>query len=240
MKRALGYVRVSGKTQEKSGTGLEEQRAQIETWALHNDYEIVDWFSDSITGELPWDKRPGMKALVDRLALNGVQAIIVHQLDRIARGKSAIFEGFFEIVEAAGVQVISVVDGLLTDDLGCDEFKSADAEMIRSIKQAIVRQEKRKLVARMKLGRIRAKAQGIHVDGRYAYGADPNKPAERITLARMQELRASGMTCYGIAKQLDAEGFNPRSAAKWTPNGVNQILERESKCTDKAMATRTT
>lgn len=227
--KALGYARVSGRTQALDGTGLQEQRAQCEAWAAHNGYEIVQWFEDSITGETPWDKRPAMRALVERVAVNGVGAVIVHQLDRIARGKSAIFEDFFEIVSANGMQVISVVDGLLTDDPQGDEFKSADAEMIRSIKQAIIRQEKRKLVARMTLGKLRAKAAGKRVDGKYGYGADPNKPEELVTLTRMRQLRASGMTCYRVAKVLNGEGLRPRTAERWKPNVVHQILDREEK-----------
>ncbi|MGD1076788.1 MAG: recombinase family protein [Candidatus Sulfotelmatobacter sp.] len=229
MKRALGYARVSGRTQALDGTGLQEQRAQCEAWAAHNGYEIVEWFEDSITGETPWDKRPAMTALVERVAVNGIDAVIVWQLDRIARGKSAIFEGFFEIVAASGVQVISTIDGILTDDPQGDEFKSADAEMIRSIKQAIIRQEKRKLVARMTLGKLRAKAAGKRVDGKYAFGADPNKPNELITLARMRQLRDAGLTVYRVCKILNAEGLRPRTAERWKPNVVAAILTREEK-----------
>jgi DNA invertase Pin-like site-specific DNA recombinase len=208
---------------------LQEQRAQCEAWAAHNGYEIVEWFEDSITGETPWDKRPAMTALVERVAVNGIDAVIVWQLDRIARGKSAIFEGFFEIVAASGVQVISTIDGILTDDPQGDEFKSADAEMIRSIKQAIIRQEKRKLVARMTLGKLRAKAAGKRVDGKYAFGADPNKPNELITLARMRQLRDAGLTVYRVCKILNAEGLRPRTAERWKPNVVAAILTREEK-----------
>jgi site-specific DNA recombinase len=229
VKRALGYARVSGKSQANDGTGLQEQVAQCEAWAERNGYEIVQWFEDSVTGELPWDKRPAMRALVERVAVNGIDAVVVHQLDRIARGKSGIFEDFFEIVSANGMQVISVVDGLLTDDPQGDEFKSADAEMIRSIKQAIIRQEKRKLVARMTLGKLRAKAAGIRVDGKYAFGADPSKPEELVTLARMRQLRDSGMTCYRVAKVLNGEGLRPRTAAKWAPNTIDQIVRRKEK-----------
>ena len=109
MKKALGYSRVSGRSQANGGTGLEEQRAQCEAWAARNDYEIVQWFEDAgVSGELPWDKRPAMRALVERLALNGVEAVICHQLDRLTRGKSAIAEDFLAVVAACKVQVISV------------------------------------------------------------------------------------------------------------------------------------
>lgn len=79
------------------------------------------------------------------------------------------------------------MDGVLTDVEG-DEFKSADAERVRTIKQGIVRAEKRKLVARMKLGRMRAKAEGRRICGEYFYGTDRRRPEEVATLARMRQL----------------------------------------------------
>jgi site-specific DNA recombinase len=225
MKKALGYIRVSGKAQKSGGAGLKDQRDAIASWAATNGYEIVQWFEDVITGEAPWDKRPAMRAIVERLAVNGIDAVIVPQLDRVARGKSRIFEDFFEIVQLAGVQVISVVDGVLTEVDG-DEFKSADAELVRTIKQAIVRAEKRKLVARMTLGRMRAKAEGRRICGEYFYGTDPRRPEEVTVLARMRALRAEGATCYAIAKRLNTEGLKPRKAANWSPNVVSEILDR--------------
>jgi DNA invertase Pin-like site-specific DNA recombinase len=185
----------------------------------------VQWFEDVISGELPWDKRPAMRGIVERLAVNGIAAVLVHQIDRVARGKGRIFEDFYEVVQLANVQVISVVDGVQTDVEG-DEFKNADAELVRTIKQAVVRAEKRKLVARMTLGRMRAKAEGRRICGEYFYGTDPRRPDEVATLARMRQLRADGLSCYAIAKRLSVEGLKPRKAAKWSPNGVAKILDR--------------
>jgi DNA invertase Pin-like site-specific DNA recombinase len=227
-RKALGYARVSGKSQEIDGTGLDEQVAQITAWAASNGYEIVGWFKDAITGELSWNERPGMKALVERLALNGVEAIIVHQMDRIARGKSGIFEDFYAVAETANVAVISVVDGVLTDVAG-DEFKSADSEMIRTIKQAIVRQEKRKLVARMALGKARCRATGNWREGRLPYGSHPAYPEEKAALARIVVLAESGCSLRAIARTLDAEGYKPRKAVKWSGVSIAAILERREK-----------
>jgi DNA invertase Pin-like site-specific DNA recombinase len=226
MKKALGYIRVSSKVQASDGNGLLDQSDAIKAWAERNGYEIVEWFEDVISGELAWDKRPAMRGLVERLAVNGIEAVLVHQIDRITRGKSEIFDGFVAMVEASEVQVISVVDGLLTADPKADEFQNIDRDMFLKFKVEIVRAEKRKLVARMTLGRMRAKAEGRRICGEYFYGTDPRRPDEVATLARMRELRADGLSCYAIAKQLSVEGLNPRKAAKWSPNGVAKILER--------------
>jgi DNA invertase Pin-like site-specific DNA recombinase len=147
-------------------------------------------------------------------------------MDRIARGKPAIFETIIDLIGSAGVALYSVVDGLLTDNEADDEFQRADKTMTLGIKMNVLRAEKRKLVERMKRGKVRAKEAGKRTAGEYFYGTDPRRPGEVATLARMRQLKVEGLTCYGIAKRLDAEGLKPRKAEKWSPNGVQQILER--------------
>lgn len=226
MKKALAYTRVSGKSQALDGTGLLEQRAAIETWAARNDYEVIQWFEDAKTGELPWQERPAMRALVERVAVNGIDAVIVPQLDRVGRGKQSVFEDFFEIVQASGVQVISVVDGVLTDDPSGDEYQNIDKDLLLGLKMQIIRAEKRKLVHRMALGRMRAQAAGQRVNGQYFFGTDPRKPEEKAALERMHELAATGLTAYAVAKQMNAEGIKPRTADKWLECSVKKILKR--------------
>jgi DNA invertase Pin-like site-specific DNA recombinase len=229
MKRAIGYLRVSGRTQFNDGTSIDEQRAQITAWAAVRGFEMLEWFTDGVTGELARHQRPGMAALVERVSAKDLDAVIVHQLDRIGRGRSAIFEDFLSIAGSA-VAVWSVVDGLLTSDTSLDEFQNADKDMILGIKMQIVRNEKRKLVARMKLGKLRAAKQGRHVNGIYPYGAHPERPEEKTALARMRQMRDGEQRSYdAIAATLNAEGVNPRSAARWTAWAVNKILNREAR-----------
>jgi len=179
-----------------------------------------------VSGEKPWQDRPRAFALVERLARNGVDAVIVHQLDRVGRGKSAIFENFLQAIVDVGVQVISVVDGKLTPDSSLDEFQQADHDMLLAIKMALVRQEKRKLVARMRLGKLRKAKKGAHVNGVYPYGADPRRPDETAVLHKMRELRASGATCYSIAQHLNTGNMKPRNTASWSAWAVQKILLR--------------
>lgn len=57
MKKAIGYIRVS--TEEQSADdkyGIEVQRQAILAYAADNDYEIVHWLTDTISGAK--DNRP--------------------------------------------------------------------------------------------------------------------------------------------------------------------------------------
>ena len=166
--------------------------------------------------------RPGQREAVESV-LQGRDTLVVMST---GAGKSAIFENFLEAIVELGVQVISVVDGKLTPDSSLDEFQQADHDMLLSIKMAIIRQEKRKLVARMKIGKLRKAKTGARVNGIYPYGDDPRRPEETATLQKMRELRASGATCYAISEHLNKKNIAPRSTAKWTPWAVQKILDR--------------
>ena len=61
------------------------QRAAIAGFAAANGYEIVDEYYDVVSGADPIGERPGFKAMLDRIAGNGVRTILVESPDRFAR-----------------------------------------------------------------------------------------------------------------------------------------------------------
>jgi DNA invertase Pin-like site-specific DNA recombinase len=229
MKYAVAYTRVSGRTQATDGTGLDEQRAQIETWAQVHGYTVGEWFSDpGVSGELPWSKRGGMVALIERVAATGVDAVIAADLSRIGRGEQRIFDDIIELLEQKA-DVYTVAEGRITSKPIAEEneFACIDRGMVLDIRKAIIRAEKRKLVAKMRLGRIRKKGRGEHCDGQYRYGAHPNKPDEVRVLNAMKHMRDIEQRSFdAIAGTLNAQGTHPRRALLWTPWAVNKILKR--------------
>jgi DNA invertase Pin-like site-specific DNA recombinase len=228
MKTALVYTRVSGRSQQ-DGSSPDEQVAQCTTYAGAHGYTIVGEYRDVVSGDKAWQDRPAARALVERLAAGGVACVLVHMLDRVARGKSAIFDDFLQACADAGSQVVSVVDGLLTEDDTLDEFANADKSLILSIKQAVIRAEKRKLVQRMRLGKAAKRELGKHVDGIYRYGRDPRRPAESAILERIRAQAQAGVSGRSIAKALNSEGIPARSASAWSSQAVSGILRREQR-----------
>jgi len=53
------------------------QRAAIAAFAKANGYVIVEEFYDVVSGADPIAERPGFKAMLDRIAGNGVRVILV-------------------------------------------------------------------------------------------------------------------------------------------------------------------
>lgn len=65
--KAVIYCRVSSKTQEAEGHGLESQETRCRQYVLAKGYEVAAVFPDTITGGGDFMKRPGMVALLSFL-----------------------------------------------------------------------------------------------------------------------------------------------------------------------------
>jgi DNA invertase Pin-like site-specific DNA recombinase len=70
------------------------QSAAIASFAKAHGYRIVDEFYDAaVSGADPVAERPGFKAMLDRIAGNGVRIILVESPDRFARDLSVQITG---------------------------------------------------------------------------------------------------------------------------------------------------
>jgi DNA invertase Pin-like site-specific DNA recombinase len=83
---AIGYVRVSTSAQERSGLGLEAQRAAIEDFAQAEGFTIRQWFTEaeSGAGSDALEKRPQLAGAIEA-ATKLKAAILVAKLDRLSR-----------------------------------------------------------------------------------------------------------------------------------------------------------
>jgi DNA invertase Pin-like site-specific DNA recombinase len=75
---AIGYMRTSSATNVGADKDSEaRQRAAIEAFAKRAGYAVVDWFYDTdVKGSDPVTERDGFRAMLDRIAGNGVRTII--------------------------------------------------------------------------------------------------------------------------------------------------------------------
>ena len=83
MKTAVLYIRVSSDDQVR-GTSLGTQEAENRAWCDRNGYTVAEIFRDEGESAKTAD-RPGLINAIARVHRGGIDALIVHKLDRLAR-----------------------------------------------------------------------------------------------------------------------------------------------------------
>lgn len=93
LKKAVIYCRVSSKSQETEGHGLESQETRCRQHAVAKGYEVAAVFPDTITGGGDFMKRPGMVALLSFLDAQPHESFVVifDDLKRFARDRDFHF-----------------------------------------------------------------------------------------------------------------------------------------------------
>lgn len=227
---AVGYVRVSTDRQAEHGFGVETQRATLAAWAANNECHLVEIYVDEgVSGTTDAIDRPGLAEAMQMIAEGRASTLVVARLDRLARSLS-VQEACLAQLWVWGATVWACDIGEVRRDDPSDPMRTALRQMVAVFSQL----ERAMIVARMREGRA-TKAQ----DGGYAYGAPPygyraeagalvRHPVEQQTIERMMDLRAAGQSLREIGQILDHEGRPPRRSARWHPNAIRRIVERET------------
>jgi DNA invertase Pin-like site-specific DNA recombinase len=207
MKRVAGYLRVSTDQQADSGLGLAAQRARITSEAKHRGWEVV-WFVDD--GYSAKDlNRPALTDALAALAAHDLDGLVVAKLDRLSRS----VVDFSNTLNRAKKQKWAVV--LL--DLGVDT-STPNGKLVAGLMAQIAEWEREVIGQRTREALAAAKARGQRL-GR------PRATPDHV-VARVVDLRASGLTASAIARALTDEGIpTTRGAVAWGPSSVRRLLK---------------
>jgi site-specific DNA recombinase len=234
-KRAVIYVRVSTDEQAK-GYSLQTQKEKCEAHAVERGYTLAATFQDAHTGtELD---RPGLNELNQFIADEGVDVLIVYDIDRLSRevGNQAIIEMEMARADVSIEYVLGGYDG------------TPEGELMKVIKSGIAQYENRQRVERSrrgKAGRVRAGyvlCGGGRAPYGYTYVSEPHKgwfeinPDEADVVRKIYSwLTDEGLSSYAIAKRLWDENVLTRGdysavvaktggRSEWSPSTVRQII----------------
>jgi DNA invertase Pin-like site-specific DNA recombinase len=104
--RAVGYLRARADDQQRVMCRLDEQRREIDVWALEHGYEIVAWFAD-VNSSANDAMRPAFKALITLAAEEPrtFSAVLATSGTRWSREYS-LFEQTYKSLHDVGISLL--------------------------------------------------------------------------------------------------------------------------------------
>jgi DNA invertase Pin-like site-specific DNA recombinase len=225
MDRAVAYLRVSTQRQQRSGLGIEAQRAAIERFAAGEGLTLIGEYTEAETGKGSdaLDRRPRLAA-----ALGAARAakcfIVVSKLDRLSR----------DVAFVAGLMAQRVP--FIVAELGRD----ADPFMLHLF-AALAEKERRLISERTRAALQAKKAAGARLGnpvnlveagslGRtvQASAADRFFASVHQQLLAIQKSGASSLA--EIADALNERGVQSSKGGKWHRSAVRNLLARAKSC----------
>jgi len=175
---------------------------------------VSEFADDGVTGKLPMHARPQGKLLIAALLADGVKTVICYDAKRIGRTQPA----FWSFIGMCRDNGITVLDASGTD-LG--------GSVMGGVNGMLAEMDRDATVSRLAAGKKQWRSQR-RVDGRWPYGEHPSREydAERAVVTRICQMHADGISSYGIAKTLNAEGTRTRYGCEFKTQTVQNILER--------------
>jgi DNA invertase Pin-like site-specific DNA recombinase len=221
MERIVTYLRVSTRQQQRSGLGIDAQRAAIERFAATESLSISAEFVEfeSGKGADALERRPQLAA-----ALAAAKAlkcsVVVAKLDRLSR----------DVAFVAGLMAQRVP--FMVAELGRD----ADPFMLH-LYAALAEKERRLIAERTKAALAAKKAAGTRLGnprnlahagsiGRAALIDVADEFASSLTPV-VQAIRASGaLTLASMTIELNRRGIRSARGGKWHRSSVANLLSR--------------
>ncbi len=238
MKIAVGYVRCS--TDEQGATSIPQQKAEIERWAVANQFEIADWFSDEGRSGTGFDKRPAFNELVRRIENKpNFQFVLVYDESRWGRAINPRENSYWKMhFDRHGVRVRMVHSGSKNgNDIGSyvvEVIESAEAseyskKLSRSIRRGMLSPQQgkysrggtspygfKRIAVDLQTGSRRELTPGSRsVPRQEKVVWDLGEPIEVETVRRIFEMKSKGYGQVAIANRLNEEGIPCPKRGRW-------------------------
>jgi DNA invertase Pin-like site-specific DNA recombinase len=223
MESAIAYLRVSTQRQQRSGLGIEAQRAAIARFAEAEGLAIIGEYveAESGKGADALDLRPQLAAAL-AAARKAKCSVVVAKLDRLSRDVA-----FVSRLMAQRVPFIVA-------ELGRD----ADPFMLH-LYAALAEKERRLISERTKAALAAKKASGIKLGnprniaqagelGRSVQAATADRFAANLMPVVRAIQNTGATTLEAITQALNQRGIRTARGAKWYASSVMNVLERAS------------
>ncbi len=223
--RAVGYVRVSGRNQVE-GHGFERQEEAIRGFCQVAGVEVVRVYrEEGVSGTLGEADRPAFAAMVSDMIREGIEAVVVEGLDRLAR-ELRIQEQLLVYLASKGLSLHSARTGEdVTAAIAEDPMRRAMVQ----IQGVFAELEKGLLVRKLRQAREARREETGKCEGRRGYAELAPELIEKVKRMRRSYGSRRGMTYREVAEHLNAEGYRTLSGGLWTGHSVQMLMRRASR-----------
>jgi DNA invertase Pin-like site-specific DNA recombinase len=225
MESAIAYLRVSTQRQQRSGLGIEAQRATIARFAEAEGLTIIGEYVEAETGKGSdaLDRRPQLAAAL-AAAKAAKCSMIVSKLDRLSR----------DVAFVAGLMAQRVP--FIVAELGRD----ADPFMLH-LYAALAEKERRLISERTKSALAAKKANGAALGnptsvkhagqlGRRVQRAEADRFATNVLPVIRSILSHGPIGMVSIAAKLNERGIRTPRGGNWHVSSVANLLARAKAC----------
>lgn len=220
----IGYVRVSTEEQANSGLSLANQRLRIQAYAAASDIILTEIIEDAGKSAKTLE-RPGMQRVLHYIAGQETDGVVILKLDRLTRSVRDL-GALIEALDNNGVALMSVQESINT--------ATAAGRLVANLLGSVAQWECEVIGERTKSALAVKRMKGEKTGGTTPYGYTAYRkrlsehPGEQANIAKMIELRATGMGYHAIAAALTGAGVFPRTGKTWHPQAIYRILARSN------------
>ena len=219
MKKAFGYLRVSGQGQV-NGDGFDRQEKAVKDYAKANGFEVVQIFREEGVSGSDAD-RPTLARLMVSLEQNGhqVKTVIIEKLDRLARDLM-VQEAIIRDFRKQGFDLISTLEPELCSD-------DPTRKLMRQMMGAIAEYEKSMIVLKLKAARERKRIRYGKCEGRKGYKdyEEGKHLLTKIRALRRATKDGERRTFAEVAEELNRQGIKTMTGKDWTGPWVRKVLK---------------
>lgn len=202
---------------------IDAQAAKIRAMVAVQDAELLELVTDAGASGKSL-ARPGLERVLALVDASAVDTVIVSKLDRLTRSVRDLAD-LLDRFARRGVALVSVAESLDTS--------TAAGRLVLNVMTSVAQWEREAISERTRDALRHKKALGFRI-GEIPYGfklaADGRRleedADEQATVARMRELRASGLSFQAVADELNRLGYTTRRGTRWRYQDIADLARR--------------
>jgi len=216
----VSYIRVSTGKQERSGLGLEAQRAAVETFINGGRSSLIEEFVETESGRR--DDRPALQRALASCRLHNA-ILLIAKLDRLSRDAAFLLN-----LQKAGVKFVAC------DMPEADNFTVGIFALLAQKERELISSRTREALAAakrrgLKLGGNRGNLPAVARQGALASAQARSNRAQAWADDRIPIIEAhvrAGRSLSAIAADLNARGIPTARGGSWRPTQVSRVMAR--------------